>query len=328
MKISQPDLKALTSFLNLELVSHLYSGPNSNVYLLSDFTSKYILKIYNRMNKDSYLRIEREVNALKLFGMNSITNIPKLILFDLNKFYILTTFITGSKVNIFSELYIDQIIDFGFRMKRSNLITNNLNIVNASDNYLQMNMFFDNVNNKINIIKQNLSERHLYNFFYRQLFERIQSDFNDHIKIYINCSNFTDFLANDYQIFSQSDVGLHNCLEESGRLFYIDFEHSGWDDPAKLIADWILRPYSYMKPEQISNFIHLFSDKLSDQRLIYRLKSILTLINIKWILIRLNIALSGKVEITSDFLNHEINNNIYLLGKKKISLILDNLCTS
>ena len=126
MKISKPELKTITSFLNLELVSILYSGPNSNVYLLSDCTSNYVLKLFNRMNKDSYLRIEREVNALKLFGINSIRNIPELISFDFNKFYILTTFINGSKVNTFSELYIDQIIDFNFKMKRCNLITNSL----------------------------------------------------------------------------------------------------------------------------------------------------------------------------------------------------------
>lgn len=42
---------------------------------------------------------------------------------------------------------------------------------------------------------------------------------------------------------SPSDFGLHNVLRRhDGSLCFLDLEHAGWDDPAKLAADFILQP--------------------------------------------------------------------------------------
>ena len=42
---------------------------------------------------------------------------------------------------------------------------------------------------------------------------------------------------------SPSDFGFHNALrQDDGSLVFIDFEYFGWDDPAKLIVDFILHP--------------------------------------------------------------------------------------
>ena len=44
-------------------------------------------------------------------------------------------------------------------------------------------------------------------------------------------------------ILSPSDFGIHNTLvENSGKVVFLDFEYFGWDDPAKLIADFLLHP--------------------------------------------------------------------------------------
>jgi Ser/Thr protein kinase RdoA (MazF antagonist) len=42
---------------------------------------------------------------------------------------------------------------------------------------------------------------------------------------------------------SPSDFGFHNVLvRPSGQWTFLDFEHAGWDDPAKLVADFFLQP--------------------------------------------------------------------------------------
>jgi len=44
-------------------------------------------------------------------------------------------------------------------------------------------------------------------------------------------------------ILSPSDFGFHNVIRRADdSLCFIDFEHAGWDDPAKLVADFILQP--------------------------------------------------------------------------------------
>ena len=38
---------------------------------------------------------------------------------------------------------------------------------------------------------------------------------------------------------SPSDFGFHNVLRRpGGHLVFLDFEHAGWDDPAKLFGDF------------------------------------------------------------------------------------------
>ena len=53
-------------------------------------------------------------------------------------------------------------------------------------------------------------------------------------------------------ILSPSDFGFHNILSHHNNLYYIDFEYAGWDDPYKLIADFILNP-DYKIPIKYQN---------------------------------------------------------------------------
>lgn len=42
---------------------------------------------------------------------------------------------------------------------------------------------------------------------------------------------------------SPSDFGMHNAVRRpDGTLVFVDFEHFGWDDPAKLVSDFLLHP--------------------------------------------------------------------------------------
>ena len=42
---------------------------------------------------------------------------------------------------------------------------------------------------------------------------------------------------------SSSDFGFHNALRcRHGHLVFVDFEYFGWDDPVKLVCDFLLHP--------------------------------------------------------------------------------------
>lgn len=68
-------------------------------------------------------------------------------------------------------------------------------------------------------------------------------------------------LTTEERCISPSDFGFHNCLERAdGRIVFFDFEYAGWDDPAKLAADFFCQP-EYPAPfEQFDAFaVHLAS---------------------------------------------------------------------
>lgn len=50
-------------------------------------------------------------------------------------------------------------------------------------------------------------------------------------------------LAPEDRCISPSDFGFHNAiLANDGRLRFFDFEYAGWDDPAKMICDFLCQP--------------------------------------------------------------------------------------
>jgi thiamine kinase-like enzyme len=100
-------------------------------------------------------------------------------------------------------------------------------------------------------------------------------------------------LALEERILSPSDFGFHNILRRSdGRLVFLDFEHFGWDDPAKLISDFLLHPHELMALQEplkryfVKKIILNFSGSVDS--LVKRLEMVYPLYALKWCMILLN----------------------------------------
>src|SRR5439155_21002106 len=62
--------------------------------------------------------------------------------------------------------------------------------------------------------------------------------------------SFEKEIAADQRTLSPSDFGFHNALRQAdGRIIFLDFEYFGWDDPAKMIADFLLHPAMELSAE-------------------------------------------------------------------------------
>ena len=89
---------------------------------------------------------------------------------------------------------------------------------------------------------------------------------------------------------SPSDFGFHNSLlGEDGRLRFFDFEYAGWDDPAKMAADFFCQPRI---PAPASEFprvaAHLAELFPQDAEVVERAISLWPVYRMKWICIMLN----------------------------------------
>jgi hypothetical protein len=96
---------------------------------------------------------------------------------------------------------------------------------------------------------------------------------------------------------SPSDFGFHNALRQrDGRIIFLDFEYFGWDDPAKMIADFLLHPAMNLAPELKEKFVagvwRLFSDW---PNLSGRVEGVYPLFGLKWCLIMLNEFLPNEL---------------------------------
>jgi hypothetical protein len=89
---------------------------------------------------------------------------------------------------------------------------------------------------------------------------------------------------------SPSDFGFHNALLlPSGRLVFHDFEYAGWDDPAKLVADFFLQPRLPVPLEHRDDFIRRLASCLDlPARHMQRIAALTPILAVKWVCIVLN----------------------------------------
>jgi hypothetical protein len=101
-------------------------------------------------------------------------------------------------------------------------------------------------------------------------------------------------LPQDQRCLSPSDFGFHNSLrQKNGSLRFLDFEYAGWDDPAKLIADFANQPDMILERALSDRFRNAVIASSSDgEALVMRVKALEPLYQIKWACICLNDFLS------------------------------------
>ena len=89
---------------------------------------------------------------------------------------------------------------------------------------------------------------------------------------------------------SPSDFGFHNALRQpDGRIIFLDFEYFGWDDPAKMIADFLLHPAMNLSADAKRIFASTMFKRFPDlPSLPVRLEGLYPLFGLKWCLIFLN----------------------------------------
>ena len=116
---------------------------------------------------------------------------------------------------------------------------------------------------------------------------------------------------------SASDFGFHNAINsEDGRLYFVDFEYFGWDDPAKMISDFFLQPALRLPVGLREGFFNrIRGNYKNDPGLEMRLSMIYPILGVKWCLIMLNVFLGTGYEYAGDAARSEY------LGRSKEKLI-------
>lgn len=98
-------------------------------------------------------------------------------------------------------------------------------------------------------------------------------------------------LPRSRMILSPSDFGFHNAIEgPDGTLRFVDFEYFGWDDPAKLAADFTHHAAHEVPPALKRRFREGLARLVPDRRSFEaRLALVDELVAFEWVLIVLNV---------------------------------------
>lgn len=97
-------------------------------------------------------------------------------------------------------------------------------------------------------------------------------------------------LADADRCLSPSDFGFHNALlEPNGRLRFLDFEYSGWDDPAKMACDFFCQPAVPVAIDHFAWFVgRVVAGHPDPDQHARRMELLLPVYRLKWCCIMLN----------------------------------------
>jgi hypothetical protein len=298
------DLQSIAAKLlddSIAKFEELGGGRNSRIFR-ADCESAGIVavKFYFQDGSGGQSRLDREFAGLQFLADNQIQYLPHPIVADRARGCAIYEYIPAARLAIeeVDEECIGQVVEFVQALRDLSLRTDNRDLPMASEACFSLAAVVDNIRQRLHRLTTlpKLDEAYiLLHKFLAEEFEPCLRDLiqhnNDRKKQWSIAP--TEELTLRERVLSPSDFGFHNILRRhDGRLFFLDFEHFGWDDPAKLISDFLLHPHELMALEE-SLKIHFVDQVLScfssrTDSLIERLEMVYPLYALKWCMILLN----------------------------------------
>ena len=254
------------------MISKIKEGRNNHVYLYKEKNNKFIIKKFKNCFYTKYDRYFTEKIFIEYLKKKNIKNIPNIVGSNKKKKIIYFSYIEGKQIIRPKKNHLNECLNF---LKQINYKTTykNFKFQKASDACLSIKDHINTCESRINKLiikynyKKNNENKKIYNFLKKQIipeFKIIKSN----IKNLFTKTQIKKKLNNNKLILSPSDFGFHNIITKDNQIYFIDFEYAGWDDPRKLLCDFILNPdYSISKKDKIfflTNFDQKFKTKISN----------------------------------------------------------------
>ncbi|MFA4795837.1 phosphotransferase [Leptospira kirschneri] len=294
--------------LNLTGVKTIKANGNSRVYRVDSNDQSYVLKIYPDLQLDPRKRLETEYHSCSVLYQFNLA-VPKPIQKDDALNWGLYLWIEGKEIDERQSDLIFQLIKFIQRLKEIKDKVPEEVFRYASESCLSGAELESQIQRRL-VVLQNLDNSELNQFLVYELqptlgffLERAKSFYKE---------DFFVKLKRQYWILSPSDFGFHNSkLGLNGILYIYDLEYFGWDDPVKLISDFLWHPGMNLTESErivwLKNSIKIFDQDFGIEN---RFLMYFPLYGIRWCLILLN-----------EFLKTKLENRINAIPEKKDKLI-------
>lgn len=283
---------------NVTLMNRIGGGRNSRVYrLICKNSSQYVAKLYFRQKLGQRDRLGVEFSSLQFLWENGERCIPQPIAADKNQGYAVFKYINGKKISSqeVTNSDIDYAVQFLARFKKLKNRKDSRFLPPASEACFSAQAIVNNIEQRLSrllALRDSESQYHALREFLVNDFMPSFDEITKWCKSSLNKSGicFVSDLRYEERTLSPSDFGFHNALRCSdSQLVFLDFEHFGWDDPAKMISDFLLHPAMDLSESLKSRFVASILSQFEDNGDIAGRTGILyPLFGLKWCLIFLN----------------------------------------
>src|SRR3989338_1039430 len=259
-------------------IKALPGGANSRCFKISAENGQFLLKIYSP-GHDGRVRLQREYTACKFLEKTGVNNVPRAFYRDLNTPAALYSFVSGTKITgrKVDRRHISEAAAFLKQLKKLSKYPGAAKIGPAGAACLTVRAIIKNLQQRRQKLEKSTDTK---------LKEFLRDRFSPAFQTVV--TNLEKIKEPAERTLSPSDFGFHNAVRvEDGKLYFIDLEHFGWDDPAKMIADFLLHPQMRLSRELKEFFLRQLLPAFGKD-LNLRLKTVYPLFALKWSLIMLN----------------------------------------
>jgi hypothetical protein len=281
------------SIISMKRIS---GGGNGRIYqLFCDQDQQFVAKYYFHHATDSRDRIGVEFNGLDFLWNHGLRNIPQPILMNRQEKCAIYEFVEGVKLDPLEVVLKDvkAIVDFLSVLKRVASTLKHGDLQLSSEACFHPQSIVDIVQERITrlqSVEESYPELKLFlNEHCIPLLQKIIQWSQAH------CSRFQISWDQEiYRTLSPSDFGFHNALKRSNsEIVFLDLEYFGWDDPAKIICDFLFHPATSVSHQLKQYFVSKMCEIFSDySQLEKKIEMIYPLIGLNWCLRLLNEFLS------------------------------------
>lgn len=292
-------LKRLAAEVAEQMIAfeRIAGGRNSQVYGLSCESGRSLVaKVYYRDRSDGRDRLAAEFSGLSFLWRSGIRCVPEPLAADTRNALALYECVEGKPIDSRQVTHedIDAAVAFLISLDRVKMQEDATELQYASEACFSLGALIRNVQDRFGRlyeIREGMLVDELRSFLVEELqpfFERVCA-WSTATMAEAGCPVDRELTLQE-RTLSPSDFGFHNALRRAdGRITFLDFEYFGWDDPAKMMVDFVLHPAMSLSPAAKTRFRDgLLAHFGGTGNLAVRLKAVYPLFGLKWCLILLN----------------------------------------
>lgn len=291
---------ALSGVLGAPVVSigKFPGGLNSRVYRVTDSRSRhYVAKFYFRHPADTRNRLDVEFSCLKFLWKEGFRCVPRPIAAEPKRAFALYEYIDGDRMTSqkVTTREVETAVHFLTDLKKLTGEGESRLFPPASEACFSARAAVLNIQSRVERLfrsKETGEVPDALRLFLREEFLPLLEVLTAWCRGKLGDSGLTfeKELALEERTLSPSDFGFHNAImKRDGRIVFFDFEYFGWDDPAKMISDFLLHPAMALDDSLKRHFVTCMVRSFKEFKgLEQRVEAVYPLFGLKWCLIFLN----------------------------------------
>ncbi len=274
-------------------------GGNHNAFIISSGNETLFIKV---AEPEKSAQLKKEYEALHFLHERGIKNIPETRHFSEKQGFLVQAAISGKKINSVNQVSILEVIGF---IQKLDSVRDTFRPASQSRKKLKdypraLELRLDRIFSGIETMHKHHPElmmiKNLIEDKLLPLKQIVEKHYNKLLHRFKLNENY--IFSEHERILNPSDFGFHNALlDNNNRIVFLDFEYFGWDDKIKMVSDFIHHPGHSLTAEQQVFFIRqLKKTGFLTPELLNRLRTVIDLIGLEWVLIILNVAQVDKLK--------------------------------